>query len=163
MPESAIGVPGVTGLVEPRFVYPGTSFATTAQLFATVGGDLADAGVVHDSFVEALASRERSYPTGLPVPGGVAIPHTDADHVVRNAIAVLTLASPLVFGAMAGAEDETVEVSTVFVLALAQIESQLSLLPRIVRSIQNPAFLAELGSACDRDVIAGLVNTAFGS
>jgi len=151
----------VSGLVEPRFVYPHLLVPDAATIFARVGGDLADAGRVRPSFVAALTAREQAYPTGLPVPGGVAIPHTDAEHVIADTICVLTLAEPVGFRSMGGPDDATIAVSTVFLLALSRSQDHVTILPRIVRSIQDQTFLARLAASDDPAQIADLVNAAF--
>ena len=118
--------------------------------------------MVRPTFAAALARRESNYPTGLPVSGGVAIPHTDAEHVITDTIAVATLATPLCFRAMGGVEDVPLQVSTVFVLALSNPDEHVAILPRIVKSIQRPEFLASLCASTDPEEIAALVNSAFG-
>lgn len=149
-------------LVEPRFVYPHLLLPDAPALFARVGSDLAADGRVRPSFAAALAAREEVYPTGLPVPGGVAIPHTDAEHVITDTICVLTLAKPIEFESMGGPDDGAIAVSTVFVLALSTPEDHVTILPRIVRSIQDPSFLAALAATDDPVQIAELVGAAFG-
>lgn len=39
--------------------------------------------VAKEGFLDALLKREEIYPTGLPISGGVAIPHTDPQYVTR--------------------------------------------------------------------------------
>lgn len=149
-------------IVQARFVYPSASFADAEELFTAVGADLERAGMVRPTFAAALTTREANYPTGLPVSGGVAIPHTDAEHVIIDTIAVATLATPLCFRAMGGVEDGTLTVSTVFVLALSNPDEHVDILPRIVKSIQRPEFLTSLRASTDPEEIAALVNSAFG-
>ena len=50
---------------------------------------LKNGGFVKESFEKAVLDREKIFPTGLPTkPIGVAIPHTDAEHVNKGAMAV---------------------------------------------------------------------------
>ena len=149
-------------IVQARFVYPSASFADAEELFSAIGADLEQAGMVRSTFAAALTRREAAYPTGLPVSGGVAIPHTDAEHVISDTIAVATLATPLSFRAMGGIDDGALQVSTVFVLALSNPDEHVDILPRIVKSIQRPEFLASLRASTDPEEIAALVNFAFG-
>ncbi len=149
-------------IVQARFIYPSASFADAEELFTAIGADLEEAGMVRPTFAAALTRREATYPTGLPVSDGVAIPHTDAEHVICDTIAVATLATPMSFRPMGGVEDGTLQVSTVFVLALSNPDEHVDILPRIVRSIQRPEFLASLRGTTDTEEIAALVNHAFG-
>lgn len=121
--------------------------SSTDELFDVVGGALRDAEYAKDSYPQALKERESQYPTGLNVSGGVAIPHTDASHVLKNTIAVATLAKPVTFNEMGGAEDDTVEVSTVFMLALTDGKAHLKVLSKLIRQIQKEAFVKAIQDA----------------
>ena len=62
------------------------------DIFEQLGGVLTSEGYTKDSYVEALAAREKEYPTGLDIDGiGVAIPHTAVTHVNKAATAVAVL------------------------------------------------------------------------
>jgi|GEM_PF-127284 len=148
-------------IVSAQFVYLKAAVEDSTALFALVGSDLCTAGRVRESFSQALETREATYPTGLPVGDGVAIPHADACHVIHDTIAVVTLARPIKFQLMAGVDDGFVDVSTVFVLALKDPDQHLSLLPRVVKSIQDPQFLDSLRVAVDPLRAAELVERAF--
>lgn len=58
-------------------------------------------GYVKKSFVTGILEREKIFPTGLQAKGfGVAIPHTDAEHVNSPMIAIATLKNPVKFNIM---------------------------------------------------------------
>ena len=49
-----------------------------------VGQRFFDAGFVKDTYIDAVLAREVTYPTGLQLAEiGVAMPHTDPQHVYR--------------------------------------------------------------------------------
>lgn len=149
-------------LIDPKYVFIGLEAETRQDVFDRLGGVLLADGRVKDDYITALAEREAGYPTGLPVPGGVAIPHTDASHVNRDTIVIATLARPVTFGEMGGDADDKVDVSTVFMLALASAGEHLKVLQKIVKSIQRPEFLETIRSAADPQVIADTASEAFG-
>ena len=60
------------------------------QVLTAMAHQLDESGVTNAGFLEALLKREENYPTGLPISGGVAIPHTDPQYVTRDAVAVTT-------------------------------------------------------------------------
>ena len=63
------------------------------------------AGVVKDTYPQAILDREKVYPTGLPaIAFDIAIPHCDSQYVNEPAIGVCTLAHPLEFNQMGGGE-----------------------------------------------------------
>jgi len=117
--------------------------------------------MVEDDYIEALGAREAQFPTGLPISGGVAIPHTDASHVRTDRICVATLGHPVEFHEMGGDEDSIVEVSTVFLLALSDPSRHLKILQKIVTSIQNEQFLESIRAAATACEIASLAATEF--
>lgn len=96
-------------------------------------------GLVHPSFVEAVLERERTHPTGLPLAGDlhVAIPHADVVHVIAPALAIATLARPVIFRNMVNPE-ERVPVSIVILMALDEPHSQIEMLRRLAAFFQEP-------------------------
>ncbi len=96
-------------------------------------------GLVRPSFVEAVLERERTHPTGLPLAGDlhVAIPHADVVHVIAPALAIATLARPVIFRNMVNPE-EMVPVSIVILMALDEPHSQIEMLQRLAAFFQEP-------------------------
>ena len=83
--------------------------ATREEALAELAKMLMANNYVHASFAQAVLHRENEFPTGLPTnPVGVAIPHTDIEHVISPAIAVSILANPVQFNEM-GNPDNQVE------------------------------------------------------
>src|SRR5688572_13356611 len=83
---------------------------TKEEAILTLAALLRDGGYVKDSFGAAVLAREDVFPTGLPTqPVGVAIPHTDVEHVNNSALAVGILSQPVVFMEM-GSFDGQVDV-----------------------------------------------------
>lgn len=104
-------------------------------------------GYGKESYVDALIARENEFPTGLDVSGvGVAIPHTSVDHVNKVGIAIASLERPVTFIQM-GTDDETVEVSLLFMLAVVDPNAHIDQLQRIVEIIQDQTVLKNLMKA----------------
>jgi PTS system galactitol-specific IIA component len=118
-----------------------------ADAIAQLGRRLTVGGFVKDSWIPAALEREKSFATGLPTPEiGVAIPHADVEHVLKEAIAVGVLDRPLDFGEM-GSPDNTVPVRIVCALAVAQSELLVTLLQRLVGMFQSPGVLTQIAEA----------------
>lgn len=147
-------------LISTDFVHVGLSVPDQAALFDAMAGALADAGRVKPSYRQAIEARESVFPTGLPVGIGVAIPHTDAEHVIEDTIAIATLTSPVVFGAMAGDPEDKVEARVIIMLALAS-GSQIEVLKRVIKAIQDSEFMAALSRAEDPAEVAQMAKSAF--
>lgn len=120
---------------------------TNKELFEKVYLKAKDLGFVRQDFLERISQREETFPTGLQLEGyGVAIPHTDAECVLKEFIAVLVNKEPVVFKNM---EDPNQEVATnlVFMLGLNQAHAQLEMLQKLMVFIQDKdkvqALLAE--------------------
>lgn len=104
-------------------------------------------GYVKPSFRQAVIEREKIFPTGLPTqPVGIAIPHTDAEHVNSGAIAVGILKEPVVFSEM-GNPESNVEVFIITMLAISEPDLLIPFLRKLAKTFQNADFLLGLKSA----------------
>ncbi|MGP4075974.1 PTS sugar transporter subunit IIA [Halobacillus sp. K22] len=110
---------------------------TRDEVLTTMGNNLVNKSLVQPSFVPAIIERENEFPTGLPTAGvSVAIPHTDVEHVIQKNISVAILKSEVGFGVM-GDDSEQVPVKIVFMLAMDEAHSQLSLLQKLMQIFQD--------------------------
>ena len=138
-----------------RFNEPLTLTAVIHQLV----GSLEDLGYVRSTFEDALLEREKVFPTGLPTqPLGVAIPHTDAEHVISDAIAVGILNEPVQFEEM-GTEGGTsfVDVSIITMLAISNPKQMVPLLSELATCYQDEAFLNAIYAEQDIDNVIGII------
>jgi galactitol PTS system EIIA component len=94
-------------------------------------------GYARESFVDAVVEREASFPTGLPLPLPVAIPHADASHILKPGLAALVPATPLRFGEM-GSRTRTVEAGFVLMLLVNEPGEQVALLGRLIAALRRP-------------------------
>jgi PTS system galactitol-specific IIA component len=88
--------------------------------------------------------REKEFPTGIQLMNfGAAIPHTDAECVREEFVAVITMQEPVTFYSM---EDNTQQVKAqiIFVLGLNQPHAQLEMLQSLMGLLQNETVLSEL-------------------
>lgn len=117
---------------------------TKEEVLETVAQNLLDKGLVKESFVPAIIDREKEFATGLPTAGvSVAIPHTDVEHVNQKTISVALLKEPVDFVIM-GDDSQTTPVQIVFMLAMDESHSQLSLLQKLMQVFQNEETLKYL-------------------
>lgn len=147
-------------LISPQFAQVGLQVPDQAALFDAMVGPLRAQERVRGSFRAALSEREIHFPTGLPIGRGVAIPHTDAEHVRADTIALATLAEPIRFGEMGGGEHASVDVSLVVMLALSN-GSQIAVLKRVINAIRSSDFQASLAQAEDSHELAALALQEF--
>ncbi len=119
-------------------------------------------GYVKDTYLSNVLSREAVMPTGLQTKaGGVAIPHTDSEHVNQSAIAIGLLETPVNFKNMA-APTEDVEVKLVFLLAIAEKNSVMTVLSRMAEMFLDPEILGHIYSLTNSKDIADYISIVFG-
>lgn len=118
-------------------------------------------GYVKESFIDAIIKREEDFPTGIQTSSiGVAIPHTDVQHVNKAGIAIVTLNKPVVFQEMG--TDSDIEVSIIFMLAIKEPELQLAMLQNLVDIFQDESALNRICNAKDKLEIIDIMEFFLG-
>lgn len=108
-------------------------------------------GYVKDTFRAALGKRESKYPTALPTsPEAVAIPHSDAEHVVTPFIAPARLGAPVTWHEM-GNDAVTHPVRFIFMLGFTDEGGHVEVLQILLQNLQDPGFMESLGQARTED------------
>ncbi|VBB08942.1 phosphoenolpyruvate-dependent sugar phosphotransferase system eiia 2 [Lucifera butyrica] len=135
-----------------------------AEVLKFMAANLHDKGFVKESYAAAVIAREQKFATGLPTEGcGVAIPHTDIEHVAKAAICFGILKKEVPFGIM-GEETATVPVKLVFMLAMNTAHTQLELLQKLTQIFQERETLNclanEKSKAKIKDIISRKLNLA---
>lgn len=135
----------------------GMEARTSQDVFCQLGGALTREGYTKESYIEALAERERNYPTGLDINGiGVAIPHTDVSHVNQSGIAIAVLKELVTFIQMA-TDDEEVKVKLVFMLSVVDPDAHLEELKQILAIIQDTEVLEKLTKVNEKKEIIEII------
>ena len=98
-------------------------------------------GFVKSSFADACIEREKIYPTGLPTPIPVAIPHTDAEHVKEDCVCFLRLHKPVAFTRMD--MDESIDCRLVVNMALGSGKKQVTMLAVLMKLLQNETLVTQ--------------------
>ena len=142
--------------------YPHLAVESRDQLLRCLGDAAVAAGQAAPGYADALLEREVQFPTGLPVSGGVAIPHTAAEYVTGNTIAVASLNRPVTFEEMGGSGRE-VEVDLVLLLILGEAEQHVEHLPRLIRTIQDEQFTQDLRQANTAEQITDVLEQRLGT
>ncbi|WP_422443665.1 PTS sugar transporter subunit IIA [Thermoanaerobacterium sp. DL9XJH110] len=123
--------------------------STKEQLLNDMGEYLHKRGYVKNTFAKAVIEREKIFPTGLKTLDiNVAIPHTDAEHVIKPAVLISILPKPISFNLMGESEKE-IPVNIVFMLALDNPYNQLLLLQQLMNLFQKEGSLKAILQASD--------------
>lgn len=106
-------------------------------------GSLEHHGYVKDTFAQACLTRESRFPTGVPVQGGVAIPHADNIHVLHSCLCLLRLVKPVKFHRI---DDPvmTLDVNFVVCIAIDKSGSHSTVLAQLVTAFQDANFIQAL-------------------
>ncbi|WP_136192625.1 PTS sugar transporter subunit IIA [Actinomyces procaprae] len=117
------------------------------DFFDRISAELLHGGYIRGSFRDALADRERKYPTALPtMPEAVAIPHSDVEHIIKPFIASVRLARPIDWREM-GNDDVVHPVRFIFVLGFVQEDRHVEVLQVLLQAFQDPAFMEQMDRA----------------
>lgn len=121
---------------------------TRDEAILQLASQLEEQGYVKATFGQACIEREKVFPTGLPTePYGIAIPHTDCEHVNRGAIAVGILPETVQFQEMGCLDDTFVDAHAIVVLAISDPEAVTGVLRELALSFQDADFLTGLKEA----------------
>lgn len=154
-----ITIGGQDLVFDPGQVVTGIEASSRSDALGVLAQRLVDADLVAPDYLVHILARESRFPTGLPVkPVGVAIPHTDPQHVRTSALAVGVLAEPVDFGIMGAGDDETTPVSVIFMLAIAAGTKHMNVLGSLTRLFRNGAFLEEIMSSSPDDIHSTIIN-----
>lgn len=123
---------------------------------------LYQSGFVKDTYIDAVISREKEYPTGLQLRTlAVAMPHTAGVHVKTPAVCVARLKSPVVFGHM-GDPDTKVQAEILFMMAIKDPDAQLETLQKVMRVFTDDAAVAQFAAANNRAALYEVAKTYIG-
>lgn len=137
----------IVGLFHEDLTFTDMDAGDSQSLLVKLGRIAFEAGLVKESFTPALLEREALYPTGLlSNEMGFAIPHTDAEHVIRPCVIAVKPRRPVRFGEM-GSVDRTVEANYIFLLLLNNNGTQVPLLQGLMALCSDRDSAQELNRA----------------
>ena len=127
-----------------NLIVPDLEAGSSDEVFEKLGGLFISEGYCKDTYVDALKEREKDFPTGINMGSiGIAIPHTDKQHVIKGGVAIGVLKQPVHFFQM-GTTDESVETKLVFMLAVEDPKEHLAFLQRILTVLQDQDVLTKI-------------------
>lgn len=129
-PDLSMGLDPALTFIRPLGV------ATAEQAVRHLGTAAVQQGFARASYPDALWEREQRFPTGLPTPLPIAIPHADSGHVSKMALGALVPEHLLVFQEMGGSGRE-LQVGLVLLLCVDDPSQQVPLLGRLLAIMQR--------------------------
>ncbi|EJN94587.1 PTS sugar transporter subunit IIA [Streptococcus ratti] len=144
--------------IRPELIFVNENFKSSKDMFETIYKKAFDLGYVYDTFLDKIIEREKNFPTGLQLEKmGVAIPHTDAECIKKEFVAIVTT-QPISFVSM---EDfnQSVAAEIAFVLGLKEPHAQLEMLQSLMGLLQNAALLTQIRKVHSAEDLITIVNT----
>lgn len=136
-----------TNLIEENCILLDQELTSFDEVIQRIAKEFQKAGIVKDSYAEAVIAREQVFPTGLPADGhNISIPHTDPEHVLRPGIGVVVTKEPIEVSMM-GSPDIKLESRIFFPLAMEHPKKQIELLRQLMKFFQNREALDAVNSA----------------
>lgn len=127
------------------------------EVISELGKRMLKSGYVKNTYIDAVLEREKTLPTGLDIGEMcVAIPHTDSKHVNESNVAVAVLNNPVEFNNMID-PSKKVEVRIVFLLAINNPDSQVTLLSKLMSVFQNVNLLKQIRDSSTTEEVAKLL------
>lgn len=121
------------------------TFTTPAEVISKLAGLAKSQGLVEDIFARKIQEREVEYPTGLPMPIPLAIPHI-SDGCNEPFVSIATLAEPVNFKNMDRSGDD-VPVQIVFLFGIIDPKNQLAVLRKFAKAFSDKAAVGKLLAA----------------
>ena len=150
-------------LIHAHLIATGLRAGSDEEAIRQVNDLLVRAAYAEERFAEDVCAREKSYTTGLPTrPVAVAMPHADPDGVLRSAIAIGVLESPVSFGQMSTNGSVKVAAQVVFLLAIKEREKQIQMIRELIQLLQSAEFLEGVVNAGSPDEVLKLIRQNLG-
>lgn len=148
-------------MIDMENIYLDMEASSYQEVLGKVADILFETGHVKETYKEALLKREEHSPTGLPVkPWGVAIPHTDAEHVINPCIIVVKLKNTVEFKEM-GNPNSSVVVGCVVGLVFQDAKNQIPLLSSVMGLATDKELMQQLKETTTKEEVFSLLATHF--
>ena len=130
-------------ILKKEHFYSNQKHENREQLFEFAYQQLLSEGYVKQSFLEALVTREKQFPTGIETTINFAIPHAELENVNDSTFMVFTLDKPIGFNSMIQPEKQ-IGVSVVILLVLKEKKEHLSFLTKVMSIFQKSDEVIEI-------------------
>ena len=140
-----------------ELVFYDLSVADKGEFFTILSQKACSLGKVTDEFEVNVKKREDNFPTGIQLEDfAVAIPHTDAEYVKEEFIAVAVFKEPVKFSSMEDAS-AILDVRAAFMLGLNQPHSQLEVLTELMDIFQNKETMAKIINSSSKEELENII------
>lgn len=132
------------------------------DMFRQLGAELEKQGYIKDTWLDAVMTREKNYPTGLHCPSAdIAIPHTDPENLNKAYIAVIKPSAPVDFEPMGGIGD-TVHAKYIINLGVMRHGGQVEVLQALMQIFMDEDATADILSQSTPEGVIEAITSRFG-
>jgi len=148
-------------MVREDLILTNLTAASRDDALTQMASTLVESGLCTPEFPAAILQREHEHPSALPMEGHkIAIPHTDAEHVIDSTIMFARLTRPVFFQAM-GSPEKRIPVRLISMFALRESSMIGDLLETLITAYQDNKLLNDLLYARSRREIFTLLQRAM--
>ena len=143
----------IATLLDERLVVLDADVETAEDCIRLMAGLFEKYGYVKPGYGDAVAEREKGFPTGLPGKGiNLAIPHTNNALVNKPAVGVIIPRKPVEF-AMMGQKDTKLSCEVVLPLVVQDSKRQVAMLKKMMKIIQDSELLLRIKNSASKEEI----------
>lgn len=147
--------------IAPSLVALDFAAADSSDAIRQLGSRLVMEGFAGEQYIDAVLSREASYPTGLEFPTcGVALPHGEPDDVNGAAVAIGRCTPEVQFRCMDDSS-RNIPVKLVALLAVSAPEEHLDVIGRLISVFSDEALCRKLLDLDDSAEAAAVLDAAI--
>ncbi len=144
-------------MINPELLFLGYEAVDKNEMLEGISDWLYEKGYVNKEFKRSIMEREKLYPTGLKLDEiEFAIPHTDADYVIKPGVVLVQLKDRVEFTQMATFDDK-IHARIAFILLMHKDGSQVALLQDIIGRCSSAGFVAALEQAKTADEVMAII------
>lgn len=145
-------------MIKENLIFLDCDYANSKELLSNISDILISKGYVKESFKNAILKREEIYPTAIQTEKfGLAIPHTDTEHINTPGIAFVKLKKDCTFKEMC--TNNNIKVNMAFILLVNEKENQVGLLTKLMELFSKNEILEQLYNENDVNKLVNILTS----
>lgn len=145
-------------MIDKELIFHQLDLTDFNAVIKKMGRTMEERGYVKDSYIEAVLEREKNTPTGLEMNEyGIAIPHTDKNHVKDSIISIATLKESVTVYSMIE-PTKAIKIQLVILMAIKDPEGQVKMLGKLMSLFQDVQTLQALESAKNKEEMYTIIS-----
>lgn len=145
-------------MIDKELIFHQLNITDFQTVIEEMGKKMQELGYVKDSYIGAVIEREKNTPTGLEMNEyGIAIPHTDKEHVNESIISVATLKNSVTVYSMID-PTKPIEIQLIILMAIKDPNGQVKMLGNLMGLFQDVTTLQALENAENEEEMYSIIS-----